>query len=214
MSNELSFPLKKLWFTHVFIIVLSNYAVQIPLTLFGFHTTWGTFTYPFIFLTTDLTVRIFGQKRARKIIFSATLPGLVLSYLVVCLFQNGVYCGMESLINFSIFSFRITFASLSAYLLGQLMDIFVFQKLREKKAWWVAPTMSSVFGNLIDTFVFFSLAFYASSNPFMAAHWFELSVFDYAAKIAANLSVFVPIYGIVLSVLSRFVGLDLNRARA
>ena len=64
-----SFPLKKLWFAHVFILVLSNYAVQIPLEIFGIATTLGTFTYPLIFLCTDLTVRIFGKLKARKIVF-------------------------------------------------------------------------------------------------------------------------------------------------
>ena len=72
-----TFPLYKLWFFHIFIIVLSNYAVQIPLNIAGINTTVGTFTYPFIFLTTDLTVRIFRQRNARKVVFLATMPGLI-----------------------------------------------------------------------------------------------------------------------------------------
>ena len=106
--NNFSFPLKKLWFIHVFILVISNYAVQIPLTIFGINTTLGTFTYPFIFLSTDLTVRIFGQHKARKIVFMATMPGLVLSYFIGSLFEHGLFQGIASLSSFSYFVFRIT----------------------------------------------------------------------------------------------------------
>lgn len=203
--NELSFPFKKLWFTHIFIIVLSNYAVQIPLTLFGIHTTLGTFTYPFVFLTTDLTVRIFGQHQARKIVFLAMIPALILSYLVGTLFEHGSFQGFDNLTGLSTFVMKITLASLSAYALGQLLDILVFQRLRKIKHWWPAPTASSIFGNLIDTYVFFAVAFYACSDAFMASHWIEIATFDYAVKLAANIIIFVPVYGVVLSFLSKFI---------
>lgn len=208
--NYFSFPLKKLWFAHIFIIVISNYAVQIPLSIFSINTTFGTFTYPFIFLTTDLTVRIFGQQKARKVIFLATLPGLVLSYFVGTMFEHGIYQGIGYLSNFSIFVFRITFASLSAYIVGQLVDIFVFQKLRELKRWWPAPLASSVFGNLIDTFVFFAIAFYASVDPFMAEHWVEIAFIDYLVKITANLAIFVPAYGVLLNYLTKKLSYNLK----
>ena len=129
--NYFSFPLKKLWFAHTFIIVLSNYAVQIPLTIGFIDTTLGTFTYPFIFLTTDLTVRIFNQHNARRVVFLATLPGLAISYFVGTLFEHGIYQGLSSLNEFSMFVFRITVASLAAYVFGQLADILVFQRLRK-----------------------------------------------------------------------------------
>ena len=201
--NSFSFPSRKLWFFHVFILVLSNYAVQIPLTIFGINTTLGTFTYPFIFLTTDLTVRIFGQHKARKIVFLATIPGLVLSYIVGTIFEHGAFQGFEYLTTFSYFVFRITVASLSAYAIGQLADILVFQRLRELKWWWPAPMASSIFGNLIDTLAFFAIAFYHTNDAFMAEHWFEIAMVDYAVKIAANILIFLPVYGVILNYLTK-----------
>lgn len=193
-----SFPLKKLWFAHVFILVLSNYAVQIPLEFFGIATTLGTFTYPLIFLCTDLTVRIFGKLKARKIVFLATMPGLVISYFVGTLFEHGTFQGFSNLHEFSFFVFRITIASLTAYLLGQLADILVFQRLRELKLWWPAPVASSIIGNLLDTYVFFAIAFYGTTDPYLAEHWFDIATFDYIVKICANMSIFIPAYGMLL----------------
>lgn len=201
--NKFSFPLKKLWFTHVIILVISNYAVQIPLNLFGIVTTVGTFTYPFVFLSTDLTVRIFGKVRARKIVFLATIPGLIVSYLIGTLFEHGDFQGLANLSQFSYFVFRITIASLSAYLLGQLCDILVFQRLRELKLWWPAPVTSSILGNLIDTYVFFAVAFCGTNDVFMAEHWVEIATFDYMVKLAANMIIFVPAYGVVLKFIIR-----------
>lgn len=199
--NNFSFPLKKLWFIHVFILVISNYAVQIPLTIFGINTTLGTFTYPFIFLSTDLTVRIFGQHKARKIVFMATMPGLVLSYFIGSLFEHGLFQGIASLSSFSYFVFRITLASLSAYLIGQIADIMVFQRLRRMKQWWPAPTASSIFGNLLDTYSFFAIAFYHTNDAFMAEHWIGIGFVDYLVKITANLMIFLPVYGVLLNFL-------------
>ncbi len=196
--HTFSFPLKKLWFAHVFILVLSNYAVQIPLEIFGIATTLGTFTYPFIFLCTDLTVRIFGKIRARKIVFLATLPGLIISYFIGTLFEHGSFQGFSNLSDFSFFVFRITVASLCAYLLGQIADILVFQRLRELRLWWPAPVSSSIIGNLLDTYVFFAIAFYGTSDPFLAENWLTIATFDYIVKIIANLSIFVPAYGVLL----------------
>jgi len=121
--NNIFFPLQKLWFAHVVILVVSNYAVQLPVDLFGINTTVGTFTYPFVFLSTDLTVRIFGKDKARKIVFIATMPALVLSYFVGTLFEHGQFQGWANLTEFSYFVFRITLASLCAYLLGQISEI-------------------------------------------------------------------------------------------
>ena len=86
---------------HIIIIAASNYLVQFPFEIYGFHTTWGAFTFPFIFLATDLTVRIFGQHLARKIIFRVMLPTLVLSYSLSVLFQNGTWTGWASLVSFN-----------------------------------------------------------------------------------------------------------------
>ncbi|WP_406029823.1 7-cyano-7-deazaguanine/7-aminomethyl-7-deazaguanine transporter [Succinivibrio sp.] len=196
-----TFPLYKLWFFHIFIIVLSNYAVQIPLNIAGINTTVGTFTYPFIFLTTDLTVRIFRQRNARKVVFLATMPGLILSYFIGTLFEHGTFQGFSNLSNFSVFVFRITLASLTAYLAGQLADILVFQKLRQNRKWWLAPICSSVFGNLIDTYIFFAVAFMNGPDAFMAENFVEIATVDYLVKIVANLSIFVPAYGMLLNYL-------------
>ena len=201
MPHELSFPYKKLWFFHVLILVVSNYAVQIPLNIFGINTTVGTFTYPFLFLATDLTVRLYGQSKARGIVFSAFIPGLILSYFIGVLFEHGDFQGFAHMSGFSLFVFRIVAASLSAYVLGQIADILVFQRLRELPAWWPAPCASSIFGNMLDTFVFYAIAFYKTTDVFMAEHWFELACADYFVKMATNLIVFLPIYGVVLSYL-------------
>ena len=186
---------------HIAIITASNYLVQLPFQLFGFHTTWGAFSFPFVYLATDLTVRIFGQQSARKIILRAMIPALVISYLIGVLFHQGSFQGGDALQAFNSFVFRIAFASFAAYLVGQLMDIIVFARLRQAKAWWVAPAASTVVGNLIDTLVFFSVAFYASSDPFMAEHWIEIASVDYGFKLIVSLGLFLPAYGVLLRVL-------------
>ena len=93
LMPKISPTLCKLLSWHIFIIVLSNYAVQIPMNCFGITSTWGTFTYPFIFITTDLTVRIYGPHLARKVIFAAMIPALIASYFVGTLFAQGQYQG-------------------------------------------------------------------------------------------------------------------------
>ncbi|ABZ74729.1 conserved hypothetical integral membrane protein [Shewanella halifaxensis HAW-EB4] len=186
---------------HIVIICASNYLVQLPFQIFGFHTTWGAFSFPFVYLATDLTVRIFGQQAARKIIFLAMLPALIISYLMGVVFHQGSFQGAEALLEFNSFVFRIAFASFAAYLIGQLMDIFVFAKLRETKSWWVAPSASTIVGNLIDTIVFFGLAFYASTDEFMAAHWPEIATVDYGFKLIVSLGLFLPAYGLLLKFL-------------
>lgn len=193
---------------HILIICASNYLVQIPFQLFGFHTTWGALSFPFVYLATDLTVRIFGQKDARKIIFKAMFPALIVSYIVSVLFYEGVFQGMSELATFNLFVFRIAFASFSAYLFGQLLDIFVFSKLRKNKSWWVAPTASTIFGNLLDSIIFFSIAFYASSDAFMAANWPEIATVDYAFKLLFSLGLFLPVYGLLLKSLEKYIVAD------
>ncbi len=81
------------------------------------------------------------------------------------------------------------------------MDIFVFAKLRQTKSWWVAPSASTIIGNLVDTLVFFSLAFYASTDSFMAANWPEIAAVDYGFKLIVSLGLFLPAYGLLLKVL-------------
>ena len=186
---------------HIAIICASNYLVQLPFQIFELHTTWGAFSFPFVYLATDLTVRIFGQQAARKIIFLAMLPALIISYLMGVVFHQGSFQGAAALLEFNSFVFRIAFASFAAYFIGQLMDIFVFAKLRQTKSWWVAPAASTVIGNLVDTLVFFSLAFYASTDSFMATHWPEIAAVDYGFKLIVSLGLFLPAYGLLLKVL-------------
>ncbi|WP_122033380.1 7-cyano-7-deazaguanine/7-aminomethyl-7-deazaguanine transporter [Aliivibrio sp. EL58] len=188
---------------HLVIIASSNYLVQIPFTLFGFHTTWGAFTFPFIFLATDLTVRIFGAKMARSIIFFVMLPALAVSYFLSVIFFEGQYQGFSQLGEFNLFVARIAIASFMAYLLGQILDVHVFNRLRQLKQWWVAPTCSTLFGNAIDTLAFFAIAFYHSPDAFMAEHWTEIALVDYGVKLVISLGLFVPMYGVLLNYLIR-----------
>jgi len=186
---------------HILIICVSNYLVQLPFQLFGYHTTWGAFSFPFVYLATDLTVRIFGQTAARSIILKAMVPALMISYVMGVLFHQGSFQGADSLGQWNTFVFRIAFASFAAYLIGQLMDITVFARLRASRSWWVAPAASTIVGNLVDTLVFFSVAFYASSDSFMAANWPEIASVDYGFKLLVSLGLFLPAYGILLKVL-------------
>lgn len=188
---------------HIVIIAASNYLVQLPFTLFGWHTTWGAFSFPFIFLATDLTVRLFGKQPARAIIARVMLPALAISYLVSVIFPRGTYAGLEGLSEWNLFVARIALASFMAYVLGQLLDIHVFDRLRRMRWWWVAPAVSTLFGNLADTLAFFSIAFHNSPDPFMAAHWPEIAWVDYVIKLAISLLFFLPLYGLLLGWLSR-----------
>lgn len=202
-------------FFHIFIIAASNYLVQLPFEItlpltqlgartdFSFHSTWGTLTFPFIFLATDLTVRVFGAKEARWIIFVVMIPALLISYVISTLFSDTQYQGLAALTTFNLFVFRIAIASFFAYVFGQLLDVLVFNRLRQLKTWWIAPTSSMVFGSMADTFLFFAIAFYASSDPFMAEHWMELGFVDYLFKLAVGILLFVPAYGVVLNLILR-----------
>ncbi|MFA9489068.1 MULTISPECIES: 7-cyano-7-deazaguanine/7-aminomethyl-7-deazaguanine transporter [unclassified Mannheimia] len=190
---------------HIFIITISNYLVQItfeinvPFIDWVIPTTWGTFTFPFIFLATDLTVRVFGAELARKIIFLVMLPALLISYIISVLFFETEFQGFTALSEFNLFVFRIALASFSGYVVGQFLDIFVFNRLRQGKSWWLAPMCSTIFGTLIDTFVFFAVAFYKSSDEYMAEHWFTIGSVDYTFKLFVSLLLFLPLYGVVLN---------------
>lgn len=203
-QSRVSFYLIWLIAFHIFIIIASNYLVQLPIDLFGFHSTWGAFSFPFIFLATDLTVRLIGKAEARQVIMRTMIPALIASYIVSVLFQDGRFNGFGALGEFNTFVFRIAFASFAAYVLGQLLDVAVFDRVRRGFAqWWLAPAASSVFGQALDTAAFFSIAFWHSSNPFMAAHWGEIALVDYVIKLAVSLLLFVPMYGIALNAIVR-----------
>lgn len=201
---RVSFYLSLLVAFHIVVIIASNYLVQIPVDILGFHSTWGAFSFPFIFLATDLTVRLIGKAEARRVITRAMVPALIASYIVSVLFHEGRFNGVGALAEFNLFVFRIAFASFAAYVLGQLMDVQVFDRVRRSSVqWWVAPAAASVFGQALDTLAFFSIAFWRSSDPFMAANWVEIAGVDYAIKLGVSLLFFVPMYGVALNAIIR-----------
>jgi len=180
---------------HIFIIALSNVLVQYPFRILGFHTTYGAFTYPLIFIITDLTVRLLGGETARKTVFIAMIPGLCVSYVLANYFSSNA----AGLLAWNSVVFRVAVASFSAYVIGQLLDIHIFQRLRQKQqSWWLAPSVSTFFGNLIDTYVFFFLAFFHSKNAFLAQHWLEIAHVDVCFKWLISFGALVPVYGLVL----------------
>lgn len=203
-QSRVPFYLSLLVAFHIAIIIASNYLVQLPIDLFGFHSTWGAFSFPLIFLATDLTVRLIGKSAARRVIARVMAPALVASYIVSVLFHEGRFNGLGALLEFNSFVFRIAFASFAAYVLGQLLDIQVFDRIRRSwAAWWVAPAASAIVGQALDTVAFFGIAFWRSSNPFMAANWVEIATVDYVIKLAVSLLLFVPAYGLTLAAIVR-----------
>ena len=186
---------------HLLVITSSNYLVQLPISIFGFHTTWGAFSFPFIFLATDLTVRIFGAPLARRIIFAVMVPALAISYGISALFYMGEWQVFAALCTFNLFVARIAVASFMAYALGQILDVHVFNRLRQSRRWWLAPTASTLFGNISDTVAFFFIAFWRSPDPFMAAHWGEIALVDYSFKVLISIIFFLPMYGVLLNML-------------
>ena len=192
-------PGKNNWLVlaHVVIICLSNTLVQYPFVLWGLRTTWGAFSYPLIFILTDLTTRLLGPESARKTIFAAMIPGLLCSYLISNWYAHGVLLAYNNLV------LRIAFASFCAYVAGQLLDITIFQRLRQQAKWWVAPAVSTIFGNLFDTYSFFFVAFYQSNNAFLSTHWFEIFTVYFIFKLLINLISFVPLYGLILTLILR-----------
>ncbi|MBU9845304.1 7-cyano-7-deazaguanine/7-aminomethyl-7-deazaguanine transporter [Rahnella ecdela] len=186
---------------HIAIITSSNYLVQLPVSIFGFHTTWGAFTFPFIFLATDLTVRIFGAPLARRIILSVMVPALAISYVISALFFEAQWQGAQGLSSLNIMVARIATASFMAYVLGQILDVHVFNRLRQNRRWWIAPVASMFLGNISDTLSFFFIAFYKSTDAFMAQHWVEIAMVDYTFKVLICLVFFLPMYGMLLNML-------------
>jgi uncharacterized integral membrane protein (TIGR00697 family) len=188
---------------HVALIVASNYLVQWPVALFGVLTTWGAFTFPLVFVATDLTVRLLGPRAARRVVARVMLPALLVSYAVSVLYQQGRFAGWMALSEFNLFVARIAVASFVAYAAGQMLDIAVFGRLRRWRPWWLAPAASTVLGSALDTALFFAVAFHRSSDAFMAEHWVSIALVDYAAKLVISLLAFVPLYRLLLQRLAR-----------
>lgn len=202
-SEEKSRALPWLVLFHIIVIASSNFLVQIPMELFGFHSTWGAFSYPFIFLATDLTVRIFGAAPARRIIFFTMFPALIVSYLISVLFDGGSWQGSMAFVAFNRGVAQIAFASFAAYVIGQMMDIVVFNRFRQNYQWWIAPFLSGIIGNLVDTIAFFGIAFFKTDDPYMAEHLVEVASVDYFFKMGISVLLFLPAYGVILKVITQ-----------
>ena len=182
----------KLVALHVIVITVSNGLVNIPVEIFGVKLTWAAFTFPLVVIATDLTVRLLGKTIARSTIAIAYPLAIIGSILVVL--AEGAPQSV---------ALRIGFASATAYAIGTLLDVYVFQWLRENySAWWLAPAVSTVAANIIDTYAFFFTAFSGSANEYMAANWMEIANSQIVLKIAVGLVVFLPAYGLLLRHLS------------
>ena len=167
-----------------FVVVLSNYLVQFPIQYFGLSEilTYGALSYPITFLITDLANRAYGKFVARKIIYIGFFIGIALTLLVSTNFSD-------------LISVRIAIGSGVAFFIAQNLDVGIFDKLR-KKAWYVAPLTSSVFGSIVDTFLFFSISFYATGVP-----WVSLAAGDLLVKLFIALSMLIP-FRLLLSSIS------------
>lgn len=146
-------------------------------------------------------MRIFGAPLARRIILAVMVPALLISYGISSLFYMGEWQGFAALTHFNLFVARIAAASFMAYALGQILDVHVFNRLRQNRRWWLAPTASTLFGNVSDTLAFFFIAFWRSPDPFMAANWGEIAIVDYSFKVLISIVFFLPMYGMLLNML-------------
>ena len=173
----------------IIVITISNFLVSIPIEFLNLKLTWSAFSFPLVVLAIDLTIRILGKSIARATI-ALSYPFAIISSIGVLLIEgSSVY---EAL--------RIGFASASAYGISTLLDVYIFQVIREKyKYWWLAPSVSTVFANIIDTFVFFYTAFYNSTDEYMKENWVEIALNQSFIKIIIGLILFLPIYGIFLN---------------
>ena len=157
------------------VVLASNYLVQFPIKYYGLEEilTYGAFSYPIAFLITDLANRSFGKIVARKIVYIGFAIGISFTLLFSTNFAD-------------LISIRIAIGSGTAFLVAQLLDVQIFDKLR-KKEWFVAPLTSSLIGSTIDTFIFFSISFYGTGIP-----WITLSLGDLSVKIFVALMMLVP----------------------
>jgi uncharacterized integral membrane protein (TIGR00697 family) len=187
----------KLVALHIFVIVISNALVSIPVEIMGVKLTWAAFTYPLVILATDLTVRLIGKGIARATI-AAAYPLAIIGSIAVVLAEGAP----------SSVAMRIGFGSATAYLVGCLLDVYVFQYVREKftQQWWAAPALSMVVANFIDSYVFFSIAFQGGADEYMAANWPEIALSQSILKIVVGFIVFLPAYGLLLNFMKKRLG--------
>ncbi|MCK8463981.1 queuosine precursor transporter [Aliiroseovarius sp. S1339] len=180
------------------IVVASNILVQ---HLFGQWLTWGAFTYPLAFLVTDVMNRVYGAASARKVVFAGFVTGVICSFI-----------GTQIMGEFGpLVTLRIAIGSGMAFLTAQLLDVAIFDRLRDGK-WWRAPVVSTIIGGSVDTAIFFTIAFSASLTFLEPANdvswagevlpligvgpevplWMSLAVADWLVKLALALFALVP----------------------
>ena len=157
------------------VVLSSNYLVQFPIKYYGLEEilTYGAFSYPIAFLITDLANRSYGKLIAKKIVYIGFTIGISFTLLFSTNFTD-------------LISVRIAIGSGTAFIVAQLLDVQIFDQLRKKK-WFIAPLASSFIGSTVDTFLFFSISFYATGIP-----WLTLSLGDLAVKIFVALVMLVP----------------------
>ena len=157
------------------VVLSSNFLVQFPVNYYGLNEilTYGAFSYPIAFLITDLANRTYGKITARKIVYFGFLIGITFTLFVSTNFAD-------------LISIRIAIGSGSAFLVAQLLDVQIFDKLR-KNIWYTAPLISSSIGSIVDTFLFFSIAFAGTDVP-----WITLSLGDLTVKLFVALVMLIP----------------------
>ena len=157
------------------VVLSSNFLVQFPVNYYGLNEilTYGAFSYPIAFLITDLANRTYGKIIASKIVYFGFLIGITFTLFVSTNFVD-------------LISIRIAIGSGSAFLVAQFLDVQIFDKLR-KNIWYIAPLISSLIGSIVDTFLFFSIAFAGTDVP-----WITLSLGDLAVKLFVALVMLVP----------------------
>jgi uncharacterized integral membrane protein (TIGR00697 family) len=180
------------------LVAASNILVQF---LFGSWLTWGAFTYPFVFLVTDLVNRLHGPAAARKVVLAGFATGLAFSVAGTQI--EGAYGPLVTL--------RVALASGTAFLAAQMLDVAIFDRLRQG-AWWRAPLVSTLFASLLDTALFFTIAFSAglawiapsvdvawANAPAqvlglgpVAPLWVSLAIADLSVKLALALLALAP----------------------
>ena len=172
IENKLFFILA---FLMALVVTLSNYLVQLPVNYIGLQEllTYGAFSYPVAFLITDLSNRRYGKNTAKKIVYLGFILGVILTFYFSTNYSD-------------LISIRIAIGSGTAFLVAQLIDVNIFDKLRNK-IWFAAPLISSLIGSSIDTFLFFSISFYGTG-----INWVTLSFGDLFVKIFVALIMLIP----------------------
>ena len=193
MSKQKINLLPLLVIVHISIITLSNVLVSIPIEIYGFKITWAAFSFPLVVVATDLTIRLIGKSVAQKTITFSFPFAIISSVLILYLENNPVSVAL-----------RIGVASGLAYAIGVLIDIHAFQFIRQKySSWWIAPSLSTIVSNVIDSYTFFFTAFYNSDDSYMAQNWLEIAGTQTVLKILIGLIFFLPTYGILLNYFSK-----------